>query len=96
MIFAWYLKDSRECLRESVHSAPDFFGDLSGMSEARVGSCLPAHTHMLVDQDDGNVFALGGEIVEGLLNSRVLGFVIDHQEILLRIRRLGDVLQHKT
>ena len=48
---------------------------------------------MLVDQDDGNVFALGGEVVERLLNSRVLGLVIDHQEILLGIRRLGDMLQ---
>lgn len=92
MIFAWYLKDSRECLGESVDSAPDSFCDLYGMSEPKTGSSRPSHTHMLVDQDDGNVFALGGEVVERLLNSRVLGLIIDHQEILLGIRRLGDML----
>ena len=64
-----------------------------GCQNGRVGSSLPAHTHMLVDQDDGNVFALGSEIVERLFDSRVLGLVIDHQKILLRIRRLSDMLQ---
>lgn len=93
MIFTWYFEDSRECLGESVYSASDSFCDLPGILEQRRWSSPPDYTHMLVDQHDGNIFALGGEVVERLLNSRVLGLVIDHQEILLRIRRLGDMLQ---
>ena len=49
---------------------------------------------MLIDQYDANVFPLGGEVLECMLDRGVLSLGIDDQEILLRIRRLGDVLPH--
>lgn len=47
---------------------------------------------MLVDEKDGNVFPLLGELVEGGFDGRRLGLVIDDEEVLLIIRRRCDVL----
>lgn len=47
---------------------------------------------MLIDQQDSNVLALGGETVEGGFNVLVLGFGVDNEEVLLGVRGLGDVL----
>ena len=48
---------------------------------------------MLVYEQNGYIFALGREAVEGLLDVRILGLTVDHEEVLLRVRRLGDVLR---
>lgn len=47
---------------------------------------------VLVDQEDSNVLAVVGEVVEGSLDGRVLGLGVDDEEVLLAIWRLCDVL----
>lgn len=47
---------------------------------------------MLVDQHDADVLALGGEALEGGLDGRRVGLPVDHEEVLLRVRRVRDVL----
>lgn len=49
---------------------------------------------MLVDQNDGNVFAVLCEAVKRLLNGVVLCLIVDNQEVLLRVWALRDVLYH--
>jgi len=48
---------------------------------------------MLVDQQDGDVFALLSKLLKGMLNRGVVSFGIHNQEVLLRIRRRRDVLK---
>ena len=50
-------------------------------------------THMLVDKKDRNIFAVVSETIEGLFDSRVVGFGIHNQEVLLCVRRLRDMLK---
>lgn len=47
---------------------------------------------MLVDQHNRNVLPLPRELVEGFLNSRLLGFGVDDQVVLLRVWGFGNVL----
>jgi hypothetical protein len=47
---------------------------------------------MLIDEQDGYIFAVTGVAVEGGFDGRVLRFGIDDEEVLLGIRWLGDVL----
>lgn len=47
---------------------------------------------MLVDEQNGNVLALGGEAIEGGLDGRRLGLCVDDEKVLLAVGRLGDVL----
>lgn len=49
-------------------------------------------TYVLVDKKDGNVFSVLGKPVECLLDGRVLRFGINHQEVLLCIGWLCDML----
>jgi hypothetical protein len=49
--------------------------------------------HVLVDEQDGNVLALVGELVEGGLDGCVVGFGVDDEEVLLAVGRVGDVLR---
>lgn len=49
-------------------------------------------TYMLIDEEDGNVLPLLREAIECLLYGRVFRFGVDNKEILLCIRRFGDVL----
>ncbi len=49
-------------------------------------------TYMLIDEQDGYIFAVTGVAVEGGFDGRVLRFGIDDEEVLLGIRWLGDVL----
>jgi hypothetical protein len=46
----------------------------------------------LVDEDNGNVLALLGEAVKGLLDGVGLGLVVYDEVVLLSIRRVGNVL----
>ncbi len=50
-------------------------------------------THMLIQEEDGNVLPLLREIVKRLLNGRHLGLRVDDQEVFLSVRRLSDVLR---
>lgn len=47
---------------------------------------------MLVDQKDGDILAVMSETIEGLFNGWVVGFGIHDKEVLLCIRRLGNML----
>lgn len=47
---------------------------------------------MLVYEENGNVFALPRVVVKGLFDCVVVGFCIDDHVVLLRVRRLRDVL----
>ena len=49
-------------------------------------------THVLIDQDDADVLALGGEAVEGGLDGGGVGLAVHHEEVLLRVRRVRHVL----
>lgn len=49
-------------------------------------------TYVLVDQQNGNVLALGGEAVKGGLNGAVFRLCVHDEEILLCIWRLRHVL----
>lgn len=48
-------------------------------------------TCMLVDQDNTNVLALD-EFVEVGLDGGIVGLVIDHEEVLLRVWGCSDML----
>lgn len=47
---------------------------------------------MLVDQYDANVLALRSKGIESCLDSRGLCLVVDYEEVLLRVRRVRDML----
>lgn len=47
---------------------------------------------MLVDEHDGNVLPLLGELVESGLDDGRLGLLIDNDEVLLVVRRRSNVL----
>lgn len=49
-------------------------------------------TYMLVDQYNRNIFSLPGELVEGFLDRRLLGFGVDDQVVLLRVWGFGNML----
>lgn len=49
-------------------------------------------TYMLVDQHNRNILSLPSELVEGFLDSRLLGFGVDDEVVLLRVWGFGDVL----
>jgi len=49
-------------------------------------------TYVLVDEQNGNVLALVGELLEGGLDGRVVGFGVHDEEVLLAVGRVGDVL----
>lgn len=48
---------------------------------------------MLIDQQNANVFTLLCELIEGRFDSRVIGFRVHNEEVLLRVWRRRDVLQ---
>ena len=50
---------------------------------------------MLIDKEDSDIFPLGGEIIECLLNGTVFGLVVDDQKVPLRIGRLCDMLRDR-
>lgn len=49
-------------------------------------------THVLVDEDDGDVAALLGEGVEGVLDLLVGRFVVDYEVVFLGVWAFGYVL----
>jgi hypothetical protein len=49
--------------------------------------------NVLVDKQDGDVLALGGELVERCFDGRVLGLCVDDEEVLLCIWSRGDMLR---
>jgi hypothetical protein len=49
-------------------------------------------SYMLVDQENPNILPLGCESFKCFLNSCIVGLAIHHQEVLLRIRWLRDML----
>lgn len=49
-------------------------------------------THMLIDEENGNVLPLFRELVKGALDCAVLRFGIHDEIVLLRVGRVGDVL----
>lgn len=51
---------------------------------------------MLVDQHNGDILPLPGKLVESLLDSRLLGFGVDDQVVLLRIRCVGHMLHVRS
>jgi hypothetical protein len=48
-------------------------------------------TCVLVDEDNGNILALD-EFVEAGLDGGIVGLVIDHEEVLLRVWTCRDML----
>lgn len=46
-----------------------------------------AVTHVLIDEKDGDIFAVMSEAIEGLFDGRVVGFGVYDKEILLCVRR---------
>ena len=48
---------------------------------------------MLINEHYSNVLPLLRKVVEGMLNCRVLGFVIDYEKVLLGFWRLSDMLR---
>lgn len=53
-------------------------------------------SYVLVDEENGNVLALLGEAVKGLFDGVRLGLVVDNEVVLLRVRRVGDVLSSEV
>lgn len=51
-------------------------------------------THVLVDEDNGNVFPLPRERLKRLFYLRVFGFLVYDEKVLLSIRRICNVLLH--
>jgi hypothetical protein len=51
-----------------------------------------AETYMLIDEQNGNILPLLGKLIKRGFDRGVFGFAVHHQEVLLRIRRLRDVL----
>ena len=49
-------------------------------------------THMLVNQDDGNISPFLGEVVERFVNCRGFGLGIDYQEVALGVWGFCDML----
>lgn len=70
------------CCQPSFHA----FGAFDGSFKSSM--C----TYMLVYEQNRNVLALGNEAVESSLNIRVLCLGIYDEEVLLCVRRLGDML----
>jgi hypothetical protein len=48
--------------------------------------------NVLVDQQDGDILALRGEVVECRFDGRGLGLGVDDEKVLLAVRWLRDVL----
>lgn len=49
-------------------------------------------THMLVNQDDGNISPFLGEVVERFFNRRGFGLRIDYKEVALGVWGFCDML----
>jgi hypothetical protein len=47
---------------------------------------------MLVDQKNPDVLSLRGKSIESLFNCRIICLAVHNQEVLLRIRGFGDML----
>lgn len=47
---------------------------------------------MLVNEHNGNILPLPGELVKRLFDRRVVGFAVDDEVVLLRLGGFGDVL----
>lgn len=47
---------------------------------------------MLVNQHNPYVLPLGGELVKGGFDGRIVGLVVHNKEVLLRVWRSRDVL----
>ena len=47
---------------------------------------------MLIDEQDRDIFAIPREAVERVFNDRGFRLCVDDEEVLLRIRRCGDML----
>jgi hypothetical protein len=47
---------------------------------------------VLVDEDDADVLALRGEVLESSLDGGRLRLVVDYEEVLLRVGRVRDML----
>jgi hypothetical protein len=50
------------------------------------------NTYVLVDEQNSNVLALGGEAVECSFDGRGLGLCVYNEKVLLAVRRLGNML----
>lgn len=77
-----------ECSMETSECIP-VIGGLCWMDSRR-------ETHMLVNQDDGNVFPFLGEVVERFVNRRGFGLGIDYQEVTLGVWGICDMLLQKN
>jgi len=53
-------------------------------------------TYVLVDEQNRDILALGGEAVECSFNSRGLGLCVYNEEVLLAVRRLGNMLRYPS
>lgn len=51
---------------------------------------------MLIDEQDANVLAVVGEAIESLFDCRVVRLRLDDEEIPLRVRGGGDVLERSV
>ena len=47
---------------------------------------------MLIDKHNRDILPLARELVKGALDGGVLGFGVDDEVVLLRVRRVRDVL----
>ena len=58
-----------------------------------VPSCnINPRAYVLINEHYSNVLPLLREVVEGMLNCRILGLVVDYEKVLLGFWRLSDML----
>ena len=107
MVFTWDLEHGREWVGKRVNAGPNPFGNLfvfplrqyinvecsmgdKGVYSSRMNN--GRETHMLVNQDDGNISPFLGEVVERFVNCRGFGLGIDYQEVALGVWGVCDML----
>jgi len=49
-------------------------------------------SYMLIYEQDGDIFAVLSEALEGIFDGSVFGLLVDDEEVLLGVWRCGDVL----
>lgn len=95
MVFAGDLEDRGKRFLEPVDGVSYLFCNLVDHQRRTflpfVTPLWQLATYMLIDQDDTNVLALLCEAVECLLDLRFFRLSVAHEEVLLRVRRIGDV-----
>lgn len=98
VVLARDLEQRREGGRVRIDAVTDALRDLHTAISYQLSfhprplTAGPRATYVLVDQQDADVLPLRGEALKGLLNRGVVRLAVHDEEVLLRVRRVGDVL----